>query len=380
MKLFYRTVLFLIIITICETTFAQKTSHNIFEAIAKPDSITTLYVSCPHHFPKSNRCDTIPETINRLTELKEFIASESNFSCLPNSFAQLNNLEYFVLSENYRFPKEELCKLASIKGLKGLSLGFLHYSSLPECLIQLTSLNYIRLYGMSNLNYNQCIEVFLKLPHLTFLSFPTNDIQQLPLRLVEMKKLKYLSLSYSYKLNIDTLSKIGKKMNLAGLELSHCSISDLPNNFKAFRNLKTLDLSENSLDSIPSVLSKFKKLRYLSLHNNNHHDDFKISKNIQELITLEYLDLSSNKINNLPESIGKLNALKFLNLYGSKVDNLLEVIPTIKNLKELNLDITRTKADEVAKLKALCPNLKITSIPNGQIEHFEIVRNIIETN
>jgi hypothetical protein len=358
------------------TSYAQKTSFNVFEAIQEPDSIEFLRISCPHHFPDDYPCDTVPSEIASLKRLKTISATESRFCCLPTTFNQLDSLETFSLSENQNFQTSELCKLVGLPRLKTLRLSFMSISELPNCVGQIKSLEnvWLNLYG---LNYTQAIQVLSELPNLESLYFNLEEDQPFPENVQLLDNLLYLRLDYSF-LDIQDLKKYCSTMNLKGLSLAEISLNQLPQDFSEMSSLVGLDLSGNSFDSLPNEILKLENLRFLSLRDNYHHFDFFLGDEISRLKQLEYLDLSDTRINQLPDGITKLNKLRFLNIHRSKVSNLTSVIPKIKGLKHLNVDLNKVNTDEIEKLRELCPDLKITNLMIGQLENNDIISELMK--
>uniref|UniRef100_A0ACD5YAE7 Uncharacterized protein n=1 Tax=Avena sativa TaxID=4498 RepID=A0ACD5YAE7_AVESA len=124
------------------------------------------------------------------------------------------------------------------------------------------------------------------------------------------------------------------------LDASTLSITTLPPQITSFNKLQTLDLSETELIELPSFLSNLKGLNYLNL---------KGCLKLQELNSLDllhdlhYLNLSCcPEVRSFPESIENLTKLRFLNLSQcSKLltlpDRLLQSFASLCSLVDLNL-------------------------------------------
>ena len=357
------------------TTYAQKTYRNVYEAIVNPDSFEVLLVGCPHDFPNANPCDSIPEKINKLKNLRIFSGSESRFCCLPETFNQLYNLEAFSLGENQNFQTYELCKLVGLPKLKTLRLSFMGISEFPVCIGKIQSLEklWLNLYGF---NYPQAIRVLSELPNLKSICISLEENQSFPNNIQNLENLLYLRLDYSF-VDIDSLVKYCAPMGLQGLGLAEIGLNTLSKDFWKMKGLIGLDLSGNSFDSIPNEILKLKNLRFLSLQNNSPHSDFFLGDEISNLDQIEYLDLSDTKFNLLPEGITELKNLKFLNIHRSKVQNLTTIIPRMKELKQLNIDLNKSNIEDIENLRTICPDLIITDLLLVQLDNSDILGELM---
>lgn len=351
----------------------QKVYRNIFEAIENPDSVEYLLVSCPHHFPNSYPCDTIPNSINKLINLKSFSGSESRFKTLPNTFNQLHNLEHFGVSENWNFSSDELCKLVGLPNLKSLSIFNMNFSEIPECLGEIESLEAIHISLLFKLDLDGTFNVLSRLPKLNTLSFDIGQDSIIPTSLNKLEKIEFLNLDYNDNLKFNELLTATKNLNLKGLSINSCGISELPESFNQIGDLYALSLNNNWLDSIPVKLFTMENLSYLSIaENNGYNSKFQLTSSIGKLKSIQYLNFSHTDIGKLPSELQNLEKLEYLNIYRCKISNLVEVIPNIPNLKTLNID-SESYPKEMEILKELLPDLIIESKNIGQLEYYSVL-------
>ena len=366
-------LIFPIIFLITFSVSGQKIHRNIFMAIEKPDSVEYLLVSCPHHFPDTYPCDTIPKSISSLVNLKSFNGPESRFSKLPSTFNQLKNLEHFAISENMNFKSDELCKLVGLPNLKSLDLFSMNFTEIPDCISEIKSLEEIYISHLFDINLGDVFKVLSKLPNLTTLSFDISQDSIIPKSLNNLKNLKYLYLDYNKNLKIDELLTSTNKLSLKGLSLNSCNIEYLPNSFNEIGSLHALSINDNILDSIPREIFNMKELMFLSIaQNNGYSSEFKLTASISKLKNLKHFNLSYTKIGKLPPELEQLEELEYLNIYRCNISNLVKVIPNIPNLKVLNID-SASYTEEVKYLKQLLPNLKIESKNIGQLEYYSVL-------
>ncbi|CAM0951009.1 unnamed protein product [Alopecurus aequalis] len=124
------------------------------------------------------------------------------------------------------------------------------------------------------------------------------------------------------------------------LDASTLSITTLPPQISSFNKLQTLDLSETELMELPSFLSNLKGLNYLNLQGCLKLQEL---NSLDLLHDLHYLNLSScPEVRSFPESIENLTKLRFLNLsHCSKLptlpDRLLQSFASLCSLVDLNL-------------------------------------------
>ncbi|KAJ3693746.1 hypothetical protein LUZ60_009226 [Juncus effusus] len=153
------------------------------------------------------------------------------------------------------------------------------------------------------------------------------------------------------------------------LNLSGCSLQELPNSIGQLKHLRYLDISDQSLlETLPAYIGKLRKLNNLKLHGCTRLLHLPESLyNLENLLDLDLSDCSSLKM--LPEYFGNLKGLNFLRLSGcSQLKELPESTTNLVNLVHLDLsgcsDLWRLPSSfgNLSKLRILylsgCVNLR----------------------
>jgi Leucine-rich repeat (LRR) protein len=125
--------------------------------------------------------------------------------------------------------------------------------------------------------------------NMEFLSLKNDHLEQLPMEILELEKLKVLDLSGN-------------------------DFSELPEDFKRLKNLEELYLNDEKKLNVKQtidVLSEMPNLKSLHLEN-DHITEF--PENIFKLKKLEYLYLNDNELHEIPQSIEKMNQLKYIDI------------------------------------------------------------------
>ncbi len=123
-----------------------------------------------------------------------------------------------------------------------------------------------------------------------------------------------------------------KNGEIAGVDLSHLDLEELPDCILGLRHLEILNLVGNKLTEISEWIGELKSLKKLIAVNNKIK---KIPESIGNLLSLEFLDLAVNELEMLPESVGNLLNLKELSLYDNKIKILPDSIGNLKSLERL---------------------------------------------
>ncbi|XP_006660544.2 putative disease resistance protein RGA1 isoform X2 [Oryza brachyantha] len=138
----------------------------------------------------------------------------------------------------------------------------------------------------------------------------------------------------------DIPSPIFQLKQLRYLDASSLSITALPLQISSFHKLQMLDLSDTELTELPPFISNLKRLNYLSLQG---CQKLQRVDSLHLLHDLHYLNMSCcPEVTSFPESLENLTKLRFLNLSGcSKLSTLpirfFESFSTLCSLVDLNL-------------------------------------------
>ncbi|TVU50750.1 hypothetical protein EJB05_02139, partial [Eragrostis curvula] len=182
-----------------------------------------------------------------------------------------------------------------------------------------------------------CASAFSSATSLCVLDLSECSIQELPDSIDELKELRYLSAPGIQARSIpDSFTKLSK---LHYLTISGSEIVALPESIGEMEGLMHLNLSScSAIEKLPISFGNLKKLEHLDLSM-----CFKItgvSQSLGGLMKLQYLNLSDcMNIGDLPRTLGKLTKLQYLNLSNSSYLRVLEaeVLGSLTRLTYLNL-------------------------------------------
>jgi leucine-rich repeat protein SHOC2 len=165
--------------------------------------------------------------------------------------------------------------------------------------------------------------------------------------------------------------------NLIEIDLSHNSISVLPDNFKELKNLKELHLADNKLTTVGPEITSCPNLEVLQLRNNPLKT---VSKEIGEMQTLKELWIENTDPSCvLPQEIWEINNIQKLRLMSANLTFIPSVISEFSMLDEICLSGNAITAipDEIFVLKNLTylnlGNNKVTTVSSliKNLEHLD---------
>ncbi|KAH9714606.1 protein kinase domain-containing protein [Citrus sinensis] len=320
----------------------------------------------------NNFSGTIPRFIFNASKLSILDLEGNSFSgFIPNTFGNLRNLSWLVLSDNYLTSStQELSFLSSLSNCKFLKYFDLSYNPLYRILPRTTVGNLshsLEEFKMSNCNISGGIpEEISNLTNLRTIYLGGNKLNgSILITLSKLQKLQDLGLKDNklegsipydicnlaelYRLDLDGNKLSGSIpacfSNLTSLRivsLGSNELTSIPLTFWNLKDILNLNFSSNFLTgSLPLEIGSLKVLVGIDLSRNNFSGV--IPTEIGGLKNLEYLFLGYNRLQgSIPNSFGDLISLKFLNLSNN---NLSGVIPAslekLSYLEDLNLSFNQ---------------------------------------
>lgn len=225
---------------------------------------------------------------------------------IPRDAAGLKQLTVLRLEDLDANAYELIQLIAKLPNLKSLDLSGYGGETLPEEIVELTSLE----------------RLILKY----------SSLEKLPNKIYELRNLSVLNLTENYGLN-SLPEGISRLENLKCLDLTGCyEIQNLPDNFFQLTQLEELLLQSTELYS--DEIGSLKKLKKLSLSG----DLYEVPVWISDLKELTDLCLNEVALSEVPSEIGELTNLKYLDLgFNEGVTELPENFGNLTNLKQLLL-------------------------------------------
>ncbi|XP_034676381.1 disease resistance protein RPV1-like [Vitis riparia] len=291
--------------------------------------------------------ESFPEIMEDMECLMELDLSGTCIKELPSSIEYINHLTSLRLVEcrKLRSLTSNICRLKSLKYL--FLRGCSNLETFPEIMEDMECLVELDLKGT-------CIKElplsFEYLNHLTYLSLQyCQNLRSLSSSICRLKSLEYVNL-YGCS-NLENFPEIMEGMEcLKNLDLSGTGINGLPSSIEYLNHLTSMRLVEcETLRSLPSSICRLKSLEYLNLYGCSNLEIF--PEIMEDMECLKNLDLSGTGIKELSSSIGYLNHLTSLRL------------KQCKNLRSLPSNICRLKSLTKLCLSG-CPNIVTEDMEN----------------
>ncbi|XP_078605300.1 uncharacterized protein LOC144878523 [Branchiostoma floridae x Branchiostoma japonicum] len=323
-------------------------SHNRIKAFSVSSPV--VWPSRLTHLDLShNLLSALPEEIHLLSNLRILNVSHNKLQSIPPGVYILLSLKIFNMSYN----SVQQLPATKFPNLENLDLSYNKFQKVPEGVLHTQSLTYLNLLEnkiaslpidiarLTNLNTLCCgIKRPQNLSHVSVLKTlpwkntewtvnikcndnPTStrteahfiariDAGYLQV-LIDTKEVtegefdENLQCGLSHICKIDWLKDIIREV-----DLSNCSIQDLPEHIFYFPKLTTLDVSNNRLSGLPSKLVRLQSLQVLNVSNCSLTI---LPDSIGEFPSLTRLDISTNNLKVLPNSISHLLTLEHLSLH-----------------------------------------------------------------
>ena len=249
--------------------------------------------------------DVIPRDAVGLEQLNELKLEQLNELKLEDLDLKLEDLD----AEAF-----ELIKLISkLPNLKILDLSYYGGESLPEEIVNLTSLEQLKIHESA---LERLPENISRLENLKSIDlFACDELQDFPDDFFQLTQLEELLL-YSTELYSDEIGSLKKlkKLSLSG------DLYEIPVWIFDLKELTELCLNEVALSEIPSEIGELTKLEYLDLGVNERIT--KLPESFGNLTNLKHLSLDCCSLQSLPESFVNLTQLEKLELGPSDMNTL----------------------------------------------------------
>ena len=216
-----------------------------------------------------------------------------------------------------------------------------------------------------NINYKKFYDLIINLKKLKYLDLSYNQI----IDISALKDLTNLNTLYLDGNQISDISALKDLTNLNTLDLRNNQISDI-STLEDLTNLNTLDLSDNQISDI-SALKDLTNLNTLDLSNNQISD---ISA-LKDLTNLNTLYLSNNQISDI-SALKDLTNLNTLYLHNNQISD----ISALKDLTNLNnLYLHNNQIIDISALKDLT-NLTYLKLSDNQISDISALKDLTNLN
>ncbi|KAL6842296.1 hypothetical protein ACP4OV_027944 [Aristida adscensionis] len=280
----------------------------------------------------------LPASMGQLKQLKCFIAPGIQNERLKECIAELSKLQYLNL-----YGSSEIIVLPESIG----KLGCLVYMGLSGCSgISKLAGSFGHLKSMQRLDISGCSGIsnlpvsFGYLKSLLHLNMPRcSGLSSLPESFGDLKSLVHLNMSYCYRIK-ELPGSIGNLINLQHMDLSGCmGIKEIPESVCGLTKLQYLDLSAvHALQRLPETIGSLVNLQYVNLSRCWKLEQ--LPESFQNLRNLVHLDLRNSGFEDgLSTALLGLTTLQYLDIscFYNRGPSVVDFIGTLTSLEHLNL-------------------------------------------
>lgn len=272
-----------------ELTFS--TDRPVPESIGKLTQLETLQLT---GFTKPQ---VLPEALGKLKKLKSILIMSDSDVVLPESFAELEQLEVLnVRAESWQLPK----RFDRLVRLKELDLMHCRVGRAPEGVANMTSVGCVCLGGSEESDYEQILSVVAKMPNVTRLELGTNPVPKAVGLCRQLKELViWAGVRPEKPLQLpEEMFELGQ---LEVLVMSRNFFREIPEGLGRLKGLQTLVIDESEFEALPESIGELTNLTFLNLSENPGLR--RLPASVKNLKALERVDLSGTEnIENVPES------------------------------------------------------------------------------
>lgn len=246
---------------------------------------------------------SIPDEIDRFTELERFNCSNNYLTMLPMTITKLTKLKDLFAIDNHIviLPPE----IGNLVALTRIDVQENRIDSLPPSFEDLKNLTFVNFCGNK---FRHFPDVLCKIGSLTSLYFNFNYIKKIPDAIRGLKQ-------------IDTISLCGNRI---------CTVSPAIGNL---RTLKKLDLQDNCIAELPESIGNLVELEELRISNNVHLAE--IPNTIGDCRALTRIEMCENQIRRLPIEITQCTNLRSI----LTANNPIEISPIVQRFINRNRNV-----------------------------------------
>jgi len=300
-----------------------------FPAIICDQFLELEYLDVSH-----TKLTSLPYNIGNLKHLKKLIMGyDGRISELPESFGELESLEYFKATfVGLNYIPESFSKL---KNLKYFECTLNPLQGLPSKIGDLSNLQVLMVNTAGALPSS--ISKLSKLRKLNFQSTVSNNV--LPADVGNMIALDTLMLDANFKELPDSFGNL----RLRQFQIYGPALTKIPETFGHMKNLEDLVIY-GSFKTLPESFARLPKLKFFTAGSYSFE---RLPLNIGDLTTVSYMSIAYGKFKTLPESIGKMERLKELYLDRSEIESLPDGLFNLPSIA--HLDISNFKQNFISK-------------------------------
>lgn len=278
---------------------------------------------------------SFPANIGRLTKLKQLMMGYADgIRTLPESFGDLENLEYFrIVAVGLTSIPESFSKL---KRLKYFECTLNPLQKLPVKVGDLSNLEVLLVKTKEALPSS--ISKLTKLRRLNFIGEASNNV--LPADLGNMIALDTLTLDGNFR----ELPASFSNLDLIDFQLSGPLLVNIPDDIGNMKNLESIAIY-GQFKNFPESFTRLSKLRSFTAGSYALES---LPANIGNLKNVAYMSISFGKFKTVPESIGKMANLTELRLENNQLEALpvgFFDLPRISVMRMANNKLTSISKD-----------------------------------
>ena len=187
-------------------------------------------------------------------------------------------------------------------------------------------------------------------PHIRRIDFQYHNFSHLHQHFCKLVGLEYCSISHCHLTELP--QEVGCLQQLQRLLLNYNALKALPDSFAQLQQLLELSLVGNQFKTLPAVIFELPQLETLSLIDNYLHT---LPKGLVRLQNLRKLILRNNHLRDLPIEVCWLENLEILDLSENRLERLPNSLSALRRLKILYLSRNPLSKSEQEKIRNILP-------------------------